>query len=286
MTQTDLPLPAELAVDTEPLSEPELERMAELALQVADEAGLDVAEAVDGYVVSGPAQATEPAGRWAITDEGSAEWAMRKLAAAHVEVHQLGEQATEWSRRITEWFMQRARPLQARGRFFEAHLERYAMERRAADPKAKTLTLPSGQVRTRATAPRVTITDEGSLLSWLRSEQGQVVPAEVVEVVEKVRVSELRDHVTAVQLVVELAASTEPCGCTYQVHPSAMPMPVALAAELVGVPTVCMACGAPGTVSGVSVLATTWQVQDGAGNRVPGCDVDAGGVSAKAVPSV
>lgn len=132
------PLPPELALEAEPF---------DLATLDDDLAHPDRDNYPDRYM-----------GRWQISDDGAAEWAMRRLAEADANLRTLSQQATDWSKRIQEWFEQRAKPLERRADFFRDHLHRYALARREAGAGA-TLVLPSGKVGTLPGRVRVEVDD-------------------------------------------------------------------------------------------------------------------------------
>lgn len=161
-----LPLPPELAAP-EPDAERWVQGVVDEAVALANDAGLDPEEA-GAQLATWDEEAPAPEGpqRWRVTDDGGAEWALRHVAEAEAELAQLREQADHWAAKISDWFDHRARPLRARVGFFSAHLEAYALERRYANPKAKTLTLPSGRVQTTFVAPRAEVSDPGAVVAW------------------------------------------------------------------------------------------------------------------------
>lgn len=204
-----LPIPAELAVDDEPFTLDELdESLADTTDEVAD---------------------LRPR-RWRVEDDGAAEWAMRHLAVVEQDAADVETQATAWVERIAEWQARATRPLQTRAAFFRAHLEDYALRRREADPRAKSLTLPSGVVRTRVRGGDVVVADETALIAWAHEHLGSHDDGLVVKVVESVRVSELRKLVTVVEVPDSVTMS---CGCSITTTD-----PVALGAGVI-----CPSCG-------------------------------------------
>lgn len=135
------PIPPELALDAEPLSERELD-------------AVDQGEHAPDSVL-----------RWQITDDGAAEWAMRKLADVQSQVAELEARRDGWMAKIAAWFDQATKPLSSRAEFFGAHLESYALRRREEDG-IKTVRLPSGSVSTRQPGPRVVVRDEAAFRAW------------------------------------------------------------------------------------------------------------------------
>lgn len=137
----DDPIPADLALDAEPLSEADLD-------------AVDQGE-----------HAPEAVRRWEITDDGTAEWAMRKLADVQARIAGLEARRDNWMERIAIWFEQATKPLASKAEFFTAHLSSYALRRREVDG-TKTLRLPSGAVSTRQPGPKVVVRDEEAFRAW------------------------------------------------------------------------------------------------------------------------
>lgn len=281
-----MPIPPELAVDDEPVPGWLLEQWANHVLTEADDAGMDLADMADTMLTADDDTADEVQ-RWQITDDGAAEWAMRHLAVLNTERGQLSAQADEWVRRIRFWFDQAVRPIDVRAVFFTRHLERYALRRRAEDPKAKTLNLPSGRVATRLTSPAVAVYDEERLIAWCKENLEPDETATVIRVTEKVLVAELRHHVVLVEVPAKVVVS--PCGCiTPPIHPpdsaTGMEAPVEFvtAAEVVawsvGTEVRCPSCADYGLVA--QWAETYHVVRDAAGRPVPGADVRPGDVRA------
>lgn len=302
-----LPLPPELA-EPEPGADSWVEALVAYAADLAAEASLD-ADAVGADLAR---TALSPTGdtaafdvvpqarRWRVTDTGGAEWAMRHLVAADQQLAQLGEQADEWAARIRAWFDHAARPLLAKRAFMEAHLQRYALDLRAGDPKAKTLTLPSGVVKTTERPPSVQVADEGTVVAWALA---KLPPAEADQVAvpqpRRLYVQPLREHTTVVEVIdharLVLANSGE---LVHWVRHSANALPsiestggmaVVYGAEHERCPQPGDGWPTPGEatdlVARVEVLDSHWEVHGPDGLPVPGAEVNPGGVTAKVVPA-
>lgn len=237
----------------------------------------------------------ERARRWEISGDGTAEWAMAHVVGAEVELARLQEQADAWRERIGEWFEHRARPLQATAAFFTDHLERYALMLRDEDPKAKTLVLPSGAVKTREHKPAVIVADEAQVVGWADATLGDDA-ATVAPVIRKVYVNPLREHVQIVEVIdhARLTLSTgELVDWLNVLRPDSgddlHPIP--------GNPIVeggtCPGLGdgwptpddATALVARVEVLASHDEVRGPNGLPVPGVEIEPGRVTAKVVPS-
>lgn len=112
-------------------------------------------------------EAAQPVDRWSVTDAGSAEWAMARLADARAEVAAARAQAAVWKARVDEWLAAETSRPASFATFLEHHLEQYALDRRAADPKATNVKVPSGKVTTRRSGPRPVIAEDLAVLDWL-----------------------------------------------------------------------------------------------------------------------
>lgn len=173
-------LPAELALDEEPFNDDEL--TSALASRCVDHwpTTIEGEPAPDRF---------EPIERWYVDGQDTAEWAMRKLAAIDAEQKALAAQRDAYVERITAWFDRRAAVLAPRRQFFEGHLCDYQDRRRAADPKAKTLVLPSGEVRSRAVPAKVKVENDALFVKWALGNA-----PEVLETVHKVVARNLKER--------------------------------------------------------------------------------------------
>lgn len=273
----DLPLPPELAAP-DPSADAWVDRVVAEAVALADDVGMDPDAA--GHMLA-EAEASEPLGGggappWTVTDDGSAEWAMRHVVAASAELEHLAQQAQSWQDRIAAWFDHRAKPLQAKVAFMGAHLERYAVRvREDTKGKTKTLVLPSGAVPTTATSPKVVIRDAARAYAWAcEHAQDALKPRQ-----PELQVSLLRQVVRPVQLVTE-ADLTFSCGHTYRrAEPDGLQLPD------VGTEMECSEHG-PALLGSIDVRATRWvALCTTDGKLAEGVDVDPGGVTARVVPA-
>lgn len=193
-----LPIPAALAVDEPPISDGDLAQLFDAAVALAADCAIDPDAAVEQLA------ADETAPRWAISDLGGAEWAMRHVAEADAELASLGAQRDEWVRRIGAWFDQATAGQLARRAFFAGHLERWGVAQRLATGKA-TFTVPSGVVRTRETKPKVAVRDEAAIIEWadsvLDAEAAALVAPQPAPPARKVYVQPLRDVVTITEVI-------------------------------------------------------------------------------------
>jgi len=143
---------------------------------------------------------------WSITDKADAEWALAKvaeLAAAETEIQTQYETYVE---RLDRWATKESASFRYRRGRLESELIRYAEQLRDEDPKRnKTLSLPSGQVRSRSTKPAIQVVDNDSVAEWLRHHDPVLYEKAVTA---RVKVSELRDAVKVVDADGSLLAAS------------------------------------------------------------------------------
>jgi hypothetical protein len=151
-------------------------------------------------------EAVAPRVMWTPDDAAAAEWAMSHLAALDKEQREISDQAALWRSQIDAWEQQASRRPAARAGFYEGALIRYADVWRAADPKRRTLYLPSGDVAcTVPVKPRVVVEDDAACVAWI-DEHSDEIDGEAAELVDAVKrpapsilTSELRKHVSTVR---------------------------------------------------------------------------------------
>lgn len=130
----------------------------------ADEAVDELAE----RVVSALARAWG-APPWSVSNDREAEWLMSKLAAASSEVAHAEVEAALYRQRIDAWLEARTRQARQTIAWSEAHLCHYLADKHAADPKVKSLPLPSGKVTSREGSLEWRVTDPSVFVPFVRS---------------------------------------------------------------------------------------------------------------------
>ncbi len=105
-----------------------------------------------------------------VVDQGGAIWALRKLAKLAREKAEIDRAAAEEIARIGAWQAEETNRLTADMGYFEALLTDYHRRLLEADPRAKTVKLPGGQLRARAQQPEYARDDE-RLLAWLEGNE-------------------------------------------------------------------------------------------------------------------
>lgn len=157
-----------------------------------------------GYELAQAPEPVERARAWRPTTEQEAEWAMAQLAACTRELDGIEQQRRLWVEQIDAWAGDARRGPAHRAAFFEGALQGYVRERHDADPKVRTLHLPSGTLQVRVPQKgTVQVEEHGPLISWLESDVGaeHLPTSTIIKRPEpSVLVSELRKHVQAVQV--------------------------------------------------------------------------------------
>ncbi|HEX7277546.1 MAG TPA: host-nuclease inhibitor Gam family protein [Acidimicrobiales bacterium] len=118
---------------------------------------------------SGSPPDTEPGSkpdRWCVSDDRSAEWALRKYLAVDVAIAKLEADAEAYIAQVRAWLDRVTKPLKRRRQFFAGHLTDYALRLRYEDPTFKTLKLPSGDVPTRLVPARPEVQDTMTFVAW------------------------------------------------------------------------------------------------------------------------
>lgn len=99
-------------------------------------------------------------------DEGEIVRALGRLARIRRRVEQDRQLADAQIEHTRAWLAGRLALHDRAARWHEDLLARYHAARLATDPKAKTLHYPTGTLRARKAAGRVTVTDEAAFLAW------------------------------------------------------------------------------------------------------------------------
>lgn len=128
--------------------------------------------------------------RFRITDDGQANWAIRKIAQARAQFAEAQCLAGQEMDRVSRWLTEQKRDMERTEAFFTALLREYSFPRFASDPRLKTIKLPAGKVQVRQQPPEYR-RDNQALLNWLK-ERGMT---EFVEVAETPRWAELKRQV-------------------------------------------------------------------------------------------
>jgi hypothetical protein len=167
---------------------------------------VDIDAVVRDYADDAPerpaAALTNRVGTWTPTTEQEAEWCLAQLAACRAERDKLREQAIDWQDEISRWHDRAERPARNRAAYFEGCLQTYLRARHDADPKLRTVRLPSGELK--VTVPKagsVQVDDERALMLWLLGGKAGIPAEEVIKAPDPtVLVSELRKRVKAVEV--------------------------------------------------------------------------------------
>jgi phage host-nuclease inhibitor protein Gam len=90
------------------------------------------------------------ADRFIVDDDDKANWALRKLAKTRAAIEEIDEAAVREQERISQWRVTETTKLIRQAQFFEGLLGEFHRLRLSVDPKAKTVNLPAGKLKSRA----------------------------------------------------------------------------------------------------------------------------------------
>ena len=124
--------------------------------------------------------------RFRIEDDGSATWAMRKLAEIVTTQKETEFLLKSEQERLNHWFESVMKPLRDKATFFESILGDYAVRERFANDR-KTITLPHGKISTRPASDKWDI-DNDTLMAFLKSSDYK----ELIKVKEELSLSALK----------------------------------------------------------------------------------------------
>lgn len=102
--------------------------------------------------------------RFMITDDAAASWALRKLAALRKRQAELDAVAASELRRVEEWHLSESGKLTVDATYFTAILTEYARAQR--ETGRKSITLPTGVIKSRTSSARVDVQDVDQFLAW------------------------------------------------------------------------------------------------------------------------
>jgi phage host-nuclease inhibitor protein Gam len=132
----------------------------------------ELTDVLDGiYIVP---EDPEEKQRFSVTDKDQAEWAARKRAKLEAQKRENLEVAQRNIARIQGWLAQENSKLDESITFFDGLLEAWHRSILDADPKAKTIKLPSGILQLRQQQPNFIRNDE-ALLAWCKTNRPEFV---------------------------------------------------------------------------------------------------------------
>lgn len=194
-------LPPEVATDEPPVREPELDEWVEQIASKAEMDQLAIDDPLNPVVVRWGGPLTEdmmpPTVRAFVNgdfDPERAEWAMAQLAHARDHIKEQAQLAEAYHRRIEAWYARATRTAMAATRFFDGYLCDMLRKANAADDKVKSITLPSGTIRSRGPSPGnelvADFTDQAKFIDWAKDNR-----ADMLRTKHEALISVVRDNV-------------------------------------------------------------------------------------------
>lgn len=130
---------------------------------------------LEDHIVDAPAADTDASGQFVIDTLEKADWAVRKIGRARRQLAQASELAQAERARIDAWETDAIGRCENDTEFLEDLLHRYHRSLLDADPKAKTIRLPSGELVARK-QPDVLVYDGGEdTVEWAEANAPDVV---------------------------------------------------------------------------------------------------------------
>lgn len=158
------------------------------------EVDVDEQEAIrlleSGEATFEPEAAPNPANRFVVDTEEKANWALHKIRSALKKLGKVTEAADRERARIDEFEKHESLRHRREVQLFEAMLEDYHRRELAKDPKAKTIRLPAGELKSRKGQPKVEITDVDAFIAWAKEHRPEFVRVKTIEEPQKKAVNE------------------------------------------------------------------------------------------------
>ena len=136
---------------------------------------MSIAERLDDALDLDTPTGPDSSNHWQITDPGSADWALRKVAKVDAEAHQVSELAERQIAAIEAWRGAEHGRLGTQREHWETLLGLYHRQRLEEDEKAKTIRLPHGTLTARKLPDGIVIEDEDALLAWAKKDGPEYV---------------------------------------------------------------------------------------------------------------
>lgn len=164
---------------------------------------LDDAEAPPDYYLDTPGWHNQPGTNiiipdpltrspWVPTDDGAAEWCLRKLAKVRTQLVAANRLAEDRISNVRSWLLRSTTPLKAEEERWGELLKDYALRRRQETTR-RSFELPSGYLTTKARAACVVIEDEAALAAFLATPDRKDLQAEWCKIEPKPLVTKIRD---------------------------------------------------------------------------------------------
>lgn len=125
-----------------------------------------------------------------INNEDQALWAMRSLATASRRIDTVERQANEEAARIEKWVEYATKSQKSIVQYFTSALQSYMLRLREEEDR-KSLSLPDGDITSRAIPDKAAVSDLGVFLKWC-AETGH---ANWIRIKQEADLSALKDHV-------------------------------------------------------------------------------------------
>lgn len=164
--------------------------------------------ALDKLALAEMQEAEEAREGFRVTDKGSADWCLRKIAAYRAEMAENQELVQAEIERLQQWLKAENEKAEQSIAYFSGLLEEWLRAEHERDERKRSVSLPHGRIRLKKQQPQYTYRDE-EVLPFLKAAAPDLIKTEVVETYNKNEVKAfVRDHCQVTDEGVPVLAET------------------------------------------------------------------------------
>lgn len=115
-----------------------------------------------------------------VTDKGSADWCLRKIAAYRAEMAENKQLVDAETQRLQHWLKKESEKAEQSIAYFEGLLERWLRDEHEQDERKRSISLPHGRIRLRQQQPQYDYEDE-KVLPFLKQAAPDLVQTVITE---------------------------------------------------------------------------------------------------------
>jgi hypothetical protein len=140
--------------------------------------------ALDKLALAEMQEAEEAREGFRVTDKGSADWCLRKIAAYRAEMAENQELVQAEIERLQQWLKAENEKAEQSIAYFSGLLEEWLRAEHERDERKRSVSLPHGRIRLKKQQPEYTYQDEKVTL-FLKTAAPDMVKTEVIETYSK-----------------------------------------------------------------------------------------------------
>jgi|BioPla2DNA2_1021312.scaffolds.fasta_scaffold27022_3 hypothetical protein len=126
------------------------------------------------------AEAAQEQQSFRVTDKGSADWCLRKIAAYRAEMAENQKLVQAETERLQQWLKAENEKAEQSIAYFSGLLEEWLRAEHERDERKRSISLPHGRIRLRRQQPEYVYQDE-QVLPFLKAAAPDLVQTEVIE---------------------------------------------------------------------------------------------------------